>query len=341
MGFKSVLFTFVSILCFSALAIEESRLGEKFMSDLVPSMLGTYKHGSFIGVDQIKINYYFLEKSNPDGVLILSPGQSESSLKYAEILYDLKDLNYSVFIIDHRGQGESGRLIPDLMKSHVNHFSDYVEDFSHFVLSEVKPQNYRRSFLISHSMGGAIASGFMARYPKQVTAAVFFSPMLEINTGRVNNLVADIISSTLNVVGFSTTYAPGQKPYNGSPKFEENSVTSSRARYKIRTDLYNKYTQLQLGGTTVNWLKQSLEFTLGLRTTPNLYQVPTIIFQAGHDQLVELEAQNQTCELRSPEMCRVVKIGFENSQHEILMEVDLIRNRALAALRAYIHYFEK
>lgn len=341
MVFKSIFFALVCTLSLSAGAIEESQLGERFMSELVPSMLSTYRHGTFSGVDQIKINYYFLEKSNPDGVLILSPGQSESSLKYAEILYDLKDLNYSVFIIDHRGQGESGRLIPDIMKSHVNHFSDYVDDFSRFVLNEVKPQNYRRSFLIAHSMGGAIASGFMARYPKQVTAAVLFSPMLEINTGKVNNLVADIISNTLNVVGFSTIYAPGQKTYNGSPKFEENLVTSSRARYKIRTDLYNKYTQLQLGGTTVNWLKQSLEFTLGLRTTPNLYQVPTIIFQAGQDQLVEIEAENQTCERRSPEMCRVIKIGFENSQHEILMETDLIRNRALAALRAYIHVFEK
>ncbi|MEQ1724022.1 MAG: alpha/beta fold hydrolase, partial [Pseudobdellovibrio sp.] len=291
-------------------------------------------------VDHTQINYYFQQKPNPNGVIVFSPGQSESSLKYAELMYDLRDLNYDVYIIDHRGQGESARLLQDPIKSHVNHFSDYVDDFSYLVNEIVKPQNYRKSFLLAHSMGGAIASGFLARYPKVMTAAILSSPMIEINTGLINNWSADIFANMLNFAGRATEYAPGQKPYIPDSKFETNTVTSSRNRYQIRKEIYNTYKDLRVGGTTVNWLKQSLEFTTNLRAQKNVYQIPTVIFQAGKDQFVGSGAQNQICEKLSPVICKVIRTGFENSQHEILMEVDLIRNQALSAIRAYFHYFE-
>jgi lysophospholipase len=91
------------------------------------------------------------------GVLIISPGQTESSLKYAEVLYDLKDLGYSIYIIDHRGQGLSDRTLPGTTLSHVNRFKDYVDDFTTFVKDVVHPENYRHSVIIAHSMGGANA----------------------------------------------------------------------------------------------------------------------------------------------------------------------------------------
>ncbi len=341
MWLKSYLFVFISVLSLSAYSIEESRVLGQFTSELLPYVLNNYKRGSFSGVDQVKINYYFLEKSNPDGVLIISPGQSESSLKYSEFLYDLKDLNYSIYIIDHRGQGESGRLLPDPIKSHVNRFSDYVNDFSYFVTEIVNPQRYRKSILLAHSMGGTIVSGFLLSHPKPVTAVILLAPMLEVNTGEYfDNLGADIVANILSITGFSTNYAPTQKPYNPAAKFETNSVTSSRARFQMRIDLYNKYPQLRVGGTTVNWLRESLEYAVKLRTTPNVYQVPTVVFQAGKDQFVWPRGQNQTCELLSPKVCKIIRSGYENSQHEILMEQDFIRNKAVSSIKSYIKYFK-
>lgn len=345
MGFKSVLLALITSLSFSALAIPQAELPKRFMNELVPYMKNTYKKDFFLGVDSVQINYYFLNKPNPDGVIVFSPGQSESSLKYAEFLYDMRDLNYDVYIIDHRGQGESGRLLPDRIKSHVNKFSHYVDDLSYLINEVVKPQNYRRAFLMAHSMGGAIASGYLARYPKTMTAAILSAPMIEINTGYINNWGASVFASILGQVGlFSKTalesdYAPTQKPYNPAASFESNTVTSSRERYQIRKDLYNQDIELRVGGTTINWLKESLDFTLKLRETKDVFQIPTIIFQAGKDQFVWPNGQNQICG-NSPVKCKIIKVGFEKSQHEILMEVDSIRDAAMSAIRAYIHYFE-
>lgn len=339
MGFNLVIFALITAVTFSTFAIPQAELPKRFMNDLVPYMQNNYQKNLFTGAEQVQINYYFLQKPNPDGVIVFSPGQSESSLKYAEFLYDIRDLNYDIYIIDHRGQGESGRLLADPIKSHVNKFSHYVDDLSFLINQIVKPQQYRRSFIMAHSMGGAIASGFLARHPKVMTAAILSAPMIEINTGLINNWGTDFFAGILGRVGLATEYAPTQKPYDPRSNFETNTVTSSRERYQLRKDLYNQFVELRVGGTTVNWLKQSIEYTTQLRETKDVYQIPTVILQAGQDQFVNATGQNKICG-KSPSMCKIIKIGFENSQHEILMEVDEIRNKALSAIRAYIHYFE-
>lgn len=323
----------------NAFAINEAQIPARFMQELVPYMLNQYQRGQFIGQEGIKINYYFLENPGAEGVLIISPGQSESSLKYAEFLYDLKDLNYSIYIIDHRGQGYSGRMLPDAIKSHVSKFSDYVDDFSYFVNDIVRPKGYEKSFIIAHSMGGAIASGYLAHYSKEVTGVILLAPMLQIDTGFFNNSSSYTIAQLLRLAGQSENYAPTQQPYNSKAAFKDNEVTSSRHRYKMRQSLYNdeRYTDLRVGGTTVKWLKEALEYTQNLRTTKNLYQIPTLLFQAGKDQKVLSRGQNDACERLSPKMCKVVRNGYEESQHEILMEVDVIRNQALQQIKDFIH----
>jgi len=39
-------------------------------------------------------------------------------------------LGFDVLIIDHRGQGRSGRLLADPHLGHVNRFNDYVDDLA-------------------------------------------------------------------------------------------------------------------------------------------------------------------------------------------------------------------
>lgn len=48
-------------------------------------------------------------------------------------------LGFDVLIIDHRGQGRSGRLLADPHLGHVNRFNDYVDDLAAFWQQEVQP----------------------------------------------------------------------------------------------------------------------------------------------------------------------------------------------------------
>ncbi len=317
-----------------ALAVDEENINTRFVAELVPAMQQSYQRSYFNGVDDVKINYYFRKIANPKGVIIVSPGQSESSLKYAELLFDLKDSGYNLYIIDHRGQGESGRMLVDGTKAYVKHFEDYIEDFSTFVKQVVKPEQYKRSYILANSMGGAVASGFLVHNPKAVSGVILSAPMLKINPGQFGSLGADLILNVLKLAGRSTDLAPMQKSYDANEKFAGNKLTSSPGRFKMSKDLYNKYPQLRIGGATVNWAKESLEYTTLLRHVPNIYQVPTLLLQAGQDQIVMSSGQQIACAELSGDNCRIVKI--KGSQHEILMEKDKIRNDALNLIKTFI-----
>ena len=326
----------------STWALSESVLMNQLNTDVIPYFQNHFQKNQFMGVNQVPIQYYVKKVSNPLGVIIFSPGQSEAALKYSEFLYDLKDLQYDFYIIDHRGQGYSGRMLPDPVKSHVDHFQDYVSDFSYLINTIVKPRQYSRSILMAHSMGGAIATGYLLNNPGQISAAILSAPMLQVNTGLFNNLSADLVASPVDVLGFGSRYAATQKPYQAQSRFEDNKETSSFSRFLMKKEIYNSRPEIQVGGTTYRWLKESLHYTLKIRTsTPGLLKTPTLIFQAGADQYVMSYGQDRFCEQLNSENCRIVRMGFEKSQHEILMETDSIRSYAIETIRNFIHSLEQ
>ena len=65
------------------------------------------------------------------GAIVISNGRTESMAGYPELIWDLHQQGYSVYILDHRGQGFSTRLLPDPQKSYVEKFEDYVDDLRH------------------------------------------------------------------------------------------------------------------------------------------------------------------------------------------------------------------
>lgn len=72
-------------------------------------------------------------------MIVICPGRIESYVKYAELAYDLVHTGFDVLIIDHRGQGLSGRMLSDTHRGHVDNFSDYVDDLYVFRQQEVQP----------------------------------------------------------------------------------------------------------------------------------------------------------------------------------------------------------
>ncbi len=82
-----------------------------------------------------------------------------------EVAYDLFHCGFDVMIIDHRGQGRSGRLLSDTHRGHVVNFSDYVDDLAALWQQQVVPGHWRKRFILAHSMGGAIATLFSATLP--------------------------------------------------------------------------------------------------------------------------------------------------------------------------------
>lgn len=318
-----------------AFGVSEEALVENYKAEIMPYVLSHSEKAEFKGIGGKKISYYSMKTADPKGVIVISPGQSEAGLKYAELLYDMKDWGYDIFIIDHRGQGFSERLLGDPVKSHVESFYDYVADFSYLVNSIVQPENYKKSILLCHSMGGAIGSGYLVQYPKVFTKAILSAPMIEINT-KWGQVVPGLVADIFNFFNQDEQYALSQSAYDPKSTFEKNTITSSEARFAVKNILYNDlYPETQVGGTTNKWLEEALEFTATLRRTKNIFQIPTLMFQAGQDKWVLPGGQNTICLVNSLENCKM--IHFSTSQHEILMEKDAIRDIAISKIKEFIN----
>ena len=317
-----------------AQAIPQNELEAKFASQLLPGLNKSEFRGSFVGVSNIRVNYLVVPAQNPKGVIIISPGQAEPALKYAELVHDLKGLGYTFYIIDHRGQGASQRMLADPQRSHVEQFADYVTDFSHFVMQIVRPRSFKNSFILAHSMGGAIATGFLKHHPLEVTGVILSAPMFRANTAYWGRNFSIWLAQQLDSSGLGSMYAPGQKPFNPRLKFADNTVTTSPERFKMLIKLMRLMPELQVGGTTVRWTREALTFTQALKQIGGLFQVPTILFQAANDEWVMGDGQVEACTLRSPGRCRIIPVA--GAKHEILMEKDSIREPILDEIIKFI-----
>ena len=116
------------------------------------------------GDSTIKVQYIKLVcdsgKTCNRGALVVTPGQSETIMKYKEILLRYQNMGFSpIFSIDHVGQGTSDRVNQnDHFMQHVNAKEQLIGAYSHFlntILPTIPASKPR--FLACHSMGCALS----------------------------------------------------------------------------------------------------------------------------------------------------------------------------------------
>ncbi|MCW8831920.1 MAG: alpha/beta fold hydrolase [Colwellia sp.] len=305
---------------------------------------------SFTGVNNTRINYAtFIQKeaapSQENKCLVIVSGRSESYLKYQELSFDLFARGYSVFLIDHRGQGLSERALNNPHKGYVEDFQYYVDDLAYFIENIVSQHCQRKPYILAHSMGGAIAARYLQDFPDSIQAAVLSSPMLGFNGGGVPEFIAQsVIKTTAQLnqwLDDSPWYFIGHKDF-AHTGFANNPLMHSAVRYQIFTELYQNTPAIQLGGVTTKWLTESLAALEKLFANIDSISTPTLVLQAGDDKIVSNQAQNDFCQqLHSlhPQSCPDGKpTVIAGAYHELFFERDIYRNQALTAV---INWFEQ
>ncbi len=292
---------------------------------------------SFSGVSGVSVHYAALiQNQNNTPCLVIVPGRSESYLKYQELAFDLYSQGYNIFIIDHRGQGLSDRLLPNPNKGYVKAFQDYVDDLAYLINNVVTKHCSTKPYILAHSMGAAIATRFMQESPDAIKAAVISSPMLGFNTGPIPKVIVKVLIAfqlKLNkLVSKTPWYFSGQKNYR-TFNFESNKLSHSAKRYKIFQQLYQANKAIQLGGVTSHWLSQCIKAQKKIFANLSKLDTPILLLQAGSDSVVCLQAQNDFCRqlhALKPGSCpggSPTKI--DNAYHELFFEIDSVRNSAL------------
>jgi lysophospholipase len=316
---------FVLLNATQAFAYPEDSLLTDFDTVISP-YFATGSQGEFQGVDGVPIRYRVFPNSQEKGALVIFTGRSEFVPKYAETIYDLRQAGYSIYIMDHRGQGTSGRMLPDTQKGYVKKYRDYLSDMDTFVSQVVNAKPHQSVYLMAHSMGSAIATEYAMEHPDAFKAMVLVSPMYEVVSSPYTETEALIISTLASFFGNGSGYTPGRGDNEWKGDFKSNDVTFSQARYLLPQSMLAADTAMALGGPTYLWGKEAIELDRKIRSHAEELTTPSLIFQAGVDKIVITSAQNDVCS-RAVD-CKLILMP--EGMHELLMEKDATRSVVLS-----------
>ncbi|KLV07373.1 lysophospholipase [Photobacterium aquae] len=292
------------------------------------------KEGMFCGADQRQIGWVALTGYNPDKAIIVVNGRIESYWKYQELFYDLVCQGYDVYALDHRGQGVSDRLADDSELGHIEEFDDYVADLNTFIDSIVAPKGYRQHFMLAHSMGGTIASLYLARHPGKIDSAVLSAPMHGIHLRQWMRPIASPLARVVEQLQRQPSYAPGQVPYYPKP-FAGNPLSQSKIRYQWFRDLYEHKPELKIGGPSSRWVWQGLAAAKRSIREAGQIQTPLLLLQASEDTIIDNGAHAQFCQAMAATGGTCDLTVIEGARHELLFEADQYRRPALEAALAH------
>ncbi|MBS0472405.1 MAG: alpha/beta hydrolase [Proteobacteria bacterium] len=269
------------------------------------------------------------------GVCVLLHGQTEFIGKYGEVIGELQARGFIVATFDWRGQGMSSRALPDSRKSHISDFREYDEDLATFMDEIVRPLGCPPPLALAHSMGGNILIRTLHDKPGAFKAAVLSAPMLAVSTRGYPRWFANGITALMNGAGRADGWVlgmEGRDPLN--MKFEDNLVTSDRNRFARQQALIAKQPEIRLAGPTWGWLKAA-SASMATVMAPGYaeaIETPVLLCGAGKDRIV-LTPPARDFTHRLP---HGTYVEFEDSEHEILMENDSIRERFWKAFDDFV-----
>ena len=305
----------------------EQNLASTFATEINPFWQRSVSQGEFIGKDDITVRYAYCIPETPRSTIVISSGRIESYLKYKELIFDMFNNGFAVFILDHRGQGLSGRMTHDRQHGYVADFSDYVDDLVTFVETIVKPRQQGDLQLVCHSMGGAIGALTLLRRPHLFTKAIFASPMFGIKPSLPNWLANGLIRTGLAVNRMKkkeSGYFFGQTPYIAFP-YSLNKLTHSKVRYALFRELYDEEQEIQLGGVTTEWLRAAHEAMNTIEDSAGGILTHSLVLSADDDTIVDNKRQRVVAKRMANATLEIIPRAY----HELFTESDEIRDRSL------------
>jgi len=330
--FIAVAFAYSSL----SMALDENHYDEQYKQNVVP-LLRSMHDGFFSGEKKVQIHYKTLLQANARNCLVIFPGRSEAIEKYAEVVYDLaqttagKNLNF--YLMDHRGQGSSGRMVSPDDLGYVDQFHNYVLDVESFIKDQKLEKNCEKVFLLAHSLGAGISTAYILLHPKFFNKVALISPMLKILTKPYTYKVARAIVQASTMIGRGAKFAVGQKRFNPDDKFEGNTVTSSLARFKMSRSIFVTYPASKLGGVSNRFVLEVMKGTNLIRSRYHEISAPLRVFHAGLEYFSEPSEMIKICD----EAINCERSLFTTSKHELLMERDEIRSEVIKSLGEFFN----
>lgn len=272
------------------------------------------------GAGGLRLRAALFPAEDARGTVVLSSGRTEFIEKYYEVIGELLARGFTVLTHDWRGQGLSGRLLPDRLKGHAAGFDDFVTDLG-LVLAHYEGRLPGPRIAVAHSMGGCLTAQALAKGVGGFSGAVLSAPMLGLKAER--SWPTRLLVSAMAGLGAAGGYSLGGAYDPFATTFEADKLTHDRARYDRTRALMLAERDLALGAVTWGWVASAFQAVGWLRSAPEVARiaVPVTIVGAGEERLVDNAGQR----LVAGRIPGARFVEADGAYHEILMETDALR----------------
>ena len=277
------------------------------------------------------------EIENPKNIVLIVTGMAEHSARYDDFAKFLNENGYSVYCLDHYGQGNGKN--GELGNPGHDYFSKMIETIKEYILF-LKGKHSKKVYLFAHSMGSFASQGFIEKYSTIVDKVVLCG-----SNGR-NPLIK---------LGYLYTKCfINKKNYNKKAGFVhalsigayEKSVKNAKSNndwISYNAENVKKYDEDPFSGylPTNGFYKEFLKGLNSIQKTKNIKSIsktlPILIIGGKDDAvgnfskgLVQLNKMYKKHGLNSS------LIIYDNMRHEILNEVEHIK-----VYKDVVNFFDK
>lgn len=272
----------------------------------------------------------------PRGSILFMPGRGDAYEKWLETLDQWSREGWHVGAADWRGQAYSGRLGADARTGHVDDFGIWVDDYA-ALWNDWCAATPGPHVAVAHSMGGQIVLRAVAEGRVRPDALVLSAPMLGLHPAWVPAGLLHLVARCVAALGDPRrpAWKDGEKP-ELIERARSRLLTHDPGRYDDEDWWRDQRPAIVLGAASWGWVERALASIRGLgrRGVLESVDVPVLIFGTRADGLVSWPAiRHAAARLPRGEL---VAFGPE-ARHEILREVDPVRDRAMDAIRDFLN----
>lgn len=269
----------------------------------------------------------------PRGSILFQGGRGDVVEKYLETLAHWHGQGWNLSWFDWRGQSGSGR-VNGATSGHIEDFADFIADYGAFA-REWQAATPGPHVVMGHSMGGHLVLRALVEQAIRPDAAVLVAPMLGLKAPLGLTALGERFARLMGGLGdpARAAWKVNEKPYTTDTR--QSLLTHDADRYQDELWWQRTNPANVTGPPSWKWLIEAFRSTRELRDSPALaaMDVPLLALVAEADGLVDARAARAIV-ARLPE-ARIVRFGQE-SAHEILREVDAVRDRAIGEIDAFL-----
>ena len=265
--------------------------------------------------------------SHPKGSLLFLGGRGDFAEKYLEAFHHWHRGGWALTGFDWRGQGGSGRFLPDPLICHIPDFDALLDDLDAF-MRDWQQQAPRPHVIVAHSMGAHLALRLLAARQIALHRLVLLSPMLSISVRRLPSPAIGWAARAAVKAGFGE-----RRIWNGDPAAQRGHMTSCRERHQDKLWWKAERPEIASGPASWRWLDAACTSIAKLPVARLAsIRVPALLLAARRDPVIATRAIARA----AAALPNGRFLLLDRGGHELLRERDALRLPVLDAIDGFM-----